>query len=259
MSQNPDDDAYFDSVDMGEPEDYAPSQDGIQMLISRQRAVERTAAALARSGPLQAAGISLDEDGATIGSSLTVGGDLTTTGSTDIDGTLTVDAAATFGGTLHVTGDAVFSGNLAVPNGSITNDALQNPILPEPLSGSASGFGTAASTWETKASATLTTPAGFTRALVIANSGLTLTNTTGLSARSFIARTIINTSTGFQVRVTNLDATYIATTGSNHTALVTGLTTGATFIVGTQSFTNAAWTGDPNNQAGINGVVLWLR
>lgn len=190
---------------------------------------------------LKSAGIDVAPDGMTINSALDV------LGSLDVNGPMTV------------TGDAVFSGDLAVPNGSITNDALANPILPEPISGTGSGFATAASAWETKASDTLVTPAGFTRALVIANGGMTLTNTTGLAARSFVARTVIGSSTGFQVRVSNIDVSMIASTGANHTALISGLTEGATFTVGTQVFTNAAWPGDSNNQAGVNGVVLWLR
>lgn len=204
-------------------------------------------------------------------------------GDTDIDGTLNVDADTTLGADLELGGTGTVTGllrsenfvagvsgwrltptglevnTLVAKDAIIGNAALASPILPEAFSGFGSGFGTATSAWETKASATLTTPAGFTRALVVANSGLTLTNTTGLPARSFVARTLIDTSAGFQVRVSNLDATLIASTGANHTALVTGLTGGDTFAVATQSFTNAAWTASPYNEAGINGVVLWLR
>jgi hypothetical protein len=190
---------------------------------------------------LKSAGIDVSPDGMTINSAL------------DVLGALEVS------GTLNVTGDAVFAGNLAVPNGSISNDALENPILPGIITGSGSGFGMAGGGYESKAAATLTVPDGFTQALVLANGGVSIANTSGQDGRTIDSRVLIGGSGGFVNSARNVGISIIGTVATNHSALLTGLTDGQTLTVAVQATVSSAWAASGINSAGVNGVVLWLR
>lgn len=96
-----------------------------------------------------------------------------------VEGTLTSTGAANIGGTMNVTGDATFSGNLAVPNGSITNAALQSPVSFD--SGKAITPGTSMNlltTEQTFCTITFTVPPGYTRALVQGQGSVGVVNPT---------------------------------------------------------------------------------
>ncbi len=90
--------------------------DGVDALLTKVAELKRGLRDLP-SGLLKAAGISISAEGMTIDSSLTVHGDLSSTGQASFDGTLDVAAETKIGGDLAVSGDAEFSGDLDV-NGS---------------------------------------------------------------------------------------------------------------------------------------------
>lgn len=138
---------------------------GMRRLVDRVRRLEASVRALRGAAPLRAAGIELDEDGMTIGTSLSVTGDLDASGS------------STIGGTMRVTGDAVFEGDLAVPNGSIKNEALANPLVPDSAYNSAAEF-TITTTDQTICSATVTVPSGFTKCYATALGSIFAMNST---------------------------------------------------------------------------------
>lgn len=103
-----------DGADMGAPEDYEASRDGIGQLVKEIRDLRRIVNALTRQAPMQAAGIGLDEDGMTIGSSLTVDGDLTSTGNASFGGDIESTGDATFGGNVDIAGTADVTGQLNI-------------------------------------------------------------------------------------------------------------------------------------------------
>lgn len=146
-----------------------PFADLVEKIRAMQGQLNDVASAVLRS-----AGISVSPEGMTVDralevlGSLEVAGDATFTGDTTIGGNTTISGATGVSGTLSVTGDAVFLGDLAVPNGSITNDALASPLVivaaaPATSSGWAVGTGMAA-----MASSSIPVPAGFSRATVVA-------------------------------------------------------------------------------------------
>lgn len=88
---------------------------------------------------------------------------------------LVVNGSETVGGSLTVTGNTVIEGNLSVPNGSISNAALQNPIYPVATYATARGFAVT-TTQTTNCTATLTTPSGFTQCLLLGTADYTFYN-----------------------------------------------------------------------------------
>lgn len=129
------------------PEPYA---DLVARLVKLRQDVNDLTGSILRS-----AGIRVSPEGMTIESALDV------LGSLDVSGTMAV------GGTMNVTGDAVFSGDLAVPNGSITNAALENPVAFD--SGKAISAGNSMNLTvaeQTFCSLSFVVPVGYTRALV---------------------------------------------------------------------------------------------
>ncbi|NCT90152.1 hypothetical protein GXB85_04185 [Cellulomonas sp. APG4] len=92
---------------------------------------------------------------------------------------------ARFDGAMNVGGDAVFSGDLAVPNGSISNDALANPVTFAGNTGSISAASPPA-TFGVAVSANLTIPAWASTGVVMA-SGF-VAGAAGLSGGSISGR-----------------------------------------------------------------------
>src|SRR5665647_2124244 len=138
--------------------EYRAPATGHGVVLEAINRLARRISALECAAPLRQAGIYLTKLGMRIASSLTVEGDLVSTGNaditgtthiggaTDIDGTLNVDAATTIGGTLGVTGITTLGapttvsgtlgvtgvttlgGTLSLPAGIINNAALANPV-----------------------------------------------------------------------------------------------------------------------------------
>lgn len=138
---------------------------------------------------LRSAGIRVTPEGMTIESALDV------LGSLDVSGQLATTGATTIGGTLNVTGDAVFSGNLAVPNGSITNDALQNPVR---FYADFSDVGSPINLANTEVELTRLTfsvPTGFTQVFVVGYGSIGVVNPTAAIA-SVAGRIYIDTPAG---------------------------------------------------------------
>lgn len=161
-------------------------------------------------------------------------------------------------GTLDVTGDAVFSGDLAVPNGSITNDALANPVAPQEFGASAVGWSAPASTWTTVASASLTVPVGFTRAIVYAIGWWRIGVETTTVTAYLNGRVVVGGELGesASVRVEAGDGGSIQ--GANVEAL-DGLRPGSTVTVSSDAYMSTAIAASGPNSARVSGVVLWLR
>ncbi|HZK60056.1 MAG TPA: hypothetical protein VFC59_09380 [Cryobacterium sp.] len=149
-------------------------------------------------------------------------------------------------------------GTLSLPAGIIDNDALASPVVPAPFYAAASNFAVP-NAWTTALEHSLTTPAGFTQAVVIATAWARIKNTSGATASSFGTLASINGVSGPwdddgaipNNNFANLEATYAT--------LVTGLTEGVNVPILTRVFSSPALSADADNEATINGVVLWLR
>ncbi|WHP18846.1 hypothetical protein [Cellulomonas sp. ES6] len=231
--------------DMGEASEYDPPRDGLAALIARLAHVERTLAGITRGwSPLRQAGITVTEDGMTIDSSLTVDGDLMSTG----------DAA--FGGTLQVTGDAVFSGDLAVPNGSISNEALQNPIEEGAIGYSTSNFAVT-TTATAVATRTMNIPDGFTKASVMVIVSIGAWNQSA-SSGYLLGRATIDGSSGGAVQTGVGAGGYESVTASAIRTLE-DLTPGGQITVQATCWATTNFGASTTNSVNIDAIAIFRR
>lgn len=89
------------------------------------------------------------------------------------------------GATLNFDGDVLITGDLSVPNGSITNDALQNPVVQRSTYGNADGFAVPTDP-AAKAHATATVPAGFSDAFFFSAVSAQLYNNTANTTYAYL-------------------------------------------------------------------------
>lgn len=154
-------------------------------------------------------------------------------------------------------GKLVIEGDLEVPNGKIKNDWLESPVVPTRFSNLSTGWGVPTAAWHTLVSATAPTPAGFSRALVIANGYWRITySVPGVTLLG--GRCRVNGVAGDEGEV---DTTPSPTRSLStfQTVLVTELAEGAPVTVDVQIDTPDLSSANANNRARISGVILWMR
>ena len=169
--------------------------------------------------------------------------------------------AGSAGWALKPTGDAEFSGNVAIegtlslPAGIINNAALASPVVPGNFDNSTTGWAPTAG-WTTIASATLTVPAGFTKAAVTAFAYSYLYYTAAGSG-IVMTRAVIGGAAGDNDERNATNGVYVVGNASS-AALLTGLTGGNTFTAQAQILAGAM-TSDPTNFGHVYGIVQWFR
>lgn len=206
-------------------------------LASRLKALSDRIAELERGAQLRSAGITVSPAGMTVNSSL------------DVDGTL------------NVAGDAVFSGDLSVPNGSIKNAFLESPVVTDRGFSDADGFGLT-TTRTTLASFSVTVPAGYTQALVIADGVIFALNPTAsvdyLYARVYIDSPVLNTW-GRELLSMMGPNNGSAALAVNKQARLTGLTGGQVITCRLTGYTAFAPMSAAANGTSINAVLIFTR
>lgn len=205
---------------------YMPPASGIEALFQRLERIEKQVAELTGANILGPAGLVVDPNGLTIGSSLLV------TGNTRIEGTL------------------------SLPAGIIDNDALASPVVPAPFKIKTNTWATTGAT-ETQATATLTVPAGFTKAVVTATVTANVYNSSTLPLLLAVYP-VINGVVGEPGEV-DYGTSRIGRVSATLSELVTGLTGGGTFTVRADVNSQTAQPAKTVNVATVNGTVLWVR
>ena len=170
---------------------------------------------------------------------------------------LTVNGNAAFGGNTTIGGNLAVTGTLSLPAGIINNDALAQPVSPKVAHGSGDSFGVTNGSGDVVATATVTVPAGFTRALVIAVASVSAFNTSA-SHDSLFASAIVDGGGSGWLNPTDVEPSRLTTVTNAATALLTGL--GSSFTVQALAATNTAnWSAYGGNVANIDATVLFLR
>lgn len=153
-------------------------------------------------------------------------------------------------------GDTATFNTINLRAGIVGNAALASPVVPDAFAETGTGFAVG-NTYENKAVATLTTPAGFTKAVISATASVRVLNTNGVDAVIALVAVVASTA-GPEVsepvvagRYTNESATVAQ--------LITGLTDGETFTVRARMYSSPSFGAHATNQAHINGTVLWFR
>ena len=157
----------------------------------------------------------------------------------------------TFGGSVTI------SGNLSVPNGSISNAALQNPLQPGSAGLSQTNFATTTA-GAIYAQQTLTVPSGYTQCLIMNGVSAGAWNNTTSGDYLYVSADI-NGSPGGET------AQFAAGPGFGSASAfairtLTGLSGGQTFTVGTRVRSGAAaWAANTSTFANTNALALFLR
>lgn len=163
----------------------------------------------------------------------------------------TADGSATFNGNVNI------NGNLAVPNGSITNAALQDPVSPMAFHADASNFALSNGANVPIVTQTITVPAGYTQAVVNATASLSAANSTGATDTLYCGILVNGSGPGYSGRV-GVQPGVAANPSRAAGVLLTSL--GSSFTIQATASTNVAnWPADVNNNANLDGTVIFLR
>lgn len=220
----------------------AQSKDGFEKLAKQLAELRRRVDALATAAPLSNSAVS-SGSGITIMPSGTMQ-------SADFDGDAATGDPGTTGWQL-AHGNGAF-GSISLRDGIVGNDALTSPVA----GGVAPfDFGTAFATTTTladKASTSITVPAGFTSALVLAVGSVVYQDT---AANRFDARATIAGNAG--PTIINL-ANLTACSSVFHERSLTGLTPGSSITLAVQ-VRSAVAASNSANQALVSGLAVFTR
>jgi len=188
---------------------------------------------------------------------LTVAGSLVVDGSETVNGPLAVHGTAAFDGATTIGGNAAITGTLSLPAGIINNDALANPI--EPLAVHMDAFGFALTVANaTQASATVTVPSGFTKALVFAGAQMSAVNSTAVVDQAYTNPVIAGVSYAGWQSTTSVSPGQIGNVTSLASKLLTGLS--GSFTLGVVvSTANAGWAANGANTCNMDATVLFVH
>lgn len=194
-----------------------PSEDA---LIRRIQDIERTIRELAAANPFAPMGMTPGANGVTFG------------------------------------GSVVINGNLAVPNGSINNAALANPVSPGSAGLTQQNFATTTA-GAVYAQASIAVPAGYTQALVMNGVSAGATNSGAATDFLYVAASINGAAGGEQPSQTGAGA-YGSGSAFAIRAL-TGLTGGSITVECRLRTGSGAWAAAAGNTANVNALILFLK
>lgn len=167
----------------------------------------------------------------------------------------TVDGSATFAGNATFGGSVVINGNLSVPNGSISNAALQNPIQTGSSGSSGSNFATTTA-GAAAATGAITVPAGFTQATIMVIAGAGAVNSTASGDFIYVSASINGLAGG--ERATPASAGGYGSSTASAIRTLTGLS-GGTITVGAVVRTGSIWAASGSNVANCDAIATFTR
>ena len=236
----------------------ANEPNGIRKLLDKIKALELQIRE-STSNLLGTAGIRLTQLGMFIDSSLTVGGSL------DVTGPMVVGGTADFSGDTSIGGNAAITGTLSLPAGIIGNDALTSPLASTSIYATTDTY-VVTTTETTRASVTVTVPAGFTAAVVsvMARVDGRNSNTTGgwdaAGGDLLHTRAWIGGVPGIDMDLSVLGSGDHAVSVMPFSQPLPGLTPGDTFVLAAKVWSEYQnWAAHAKNIAEISGTVTWYR
>jgi len=156
-----------------------------------------------------------------------------------------------------VNGPATFTGSLDLPAGSVSNDALANPVSIDTASNGVDGEAIT-TTATVRATVTLTVPSGMSQAIVLATATGMGENSTTASDYLYVSAVVEGVNGG--ELYTAAPAGLGASLAAPFNTTLTGLTGGQELTVGVATRAgSAAWAASTANQAGISATVMYLR
>jgi len=229
-------------------------------LTAHLRENQRQAVRQANTSPYARSGTRVSAEGET-----TVDGDLIIDGTETVNGPLAVHGTAAFDGNTTIGGNAAITGTLSLPAGIIDNDALANPLKAQYIYNTTSGYAVT-TTETTRASVTVTVPAGFTAAVVSVMGRVDGRNSNSTGGWNAAGADLLHTrawiagGTGQDMDLSVLGSGDHAVSVMPFAAVLTGLTPGDTFILAAKVWSEYQnWAAHAKNIAEISGTVTWYR
>jgi hypothetical protein len=168
-------------------------------------------------------------------------------------------------GSFNVLGDLNVSGTLELPNGSVNNAALVNPVSPLAVYDYIQNFSLSTSLTNIRTTP-ITVPAGFTKAAVsitvrvFAYNPNTTGGYNGAGGDYLLAEANINGLNGFALPVAVSGSNGSGVNVSPFSTVLTGLTPGGTISLQIAASVNyAAWAANTQNTADVSGMIQWYR
>jgi len=185
--------------------------------------------------------------------------------SVSAEGVTTVDGELDVTGDLVVSGHAVITGTLSLPAGIINNDALTSPTVPQFIYATTNTY-VVTITETTRASVTVTVPAGFTAAVVSVmgrvdgRNGNTTGGWDAAGGDLLHSRSVIAGVPGLDMDLSVLGSGDHAVSVMPLATVLTGLTPGGTFVLAANVWSEYQnWPAHAKNIAEISGTVTWYR
>lgn len=227
----------------GLPGSQFPSEDAI---IRELRDVRRLLQQVMAANPLATAGIEAVPDGIIVQGSQTVNGPLDVNGTSQLDGAVTIN------------GPATITGTLSLPAGIIGNDALASPSTPVASHADAAAFSITTGANVEKLRATITVPAGFTKAAVYGTATMSVFNNSGSLDSCYLAFRVNGQQVGWSNQV-GAPASQRVLSVASGSGIVSGLNGGTIYVSADASTGVNAWSVDNNNTINLDALVTFYR
>lgn len=235
---------------MPQPGQFNPS--GEDAIIRRLQELERKYNELSAANPFKAMGIQPKPDGLIVDGYETINGPLDVNGDATVDGPLEVNGNSVFNGAMSITGA------LNLPAGIIGNDALANPSTSVASHADAAAFSITTGANVEKLRATITVPAGFTKAAVYGTATMSVYNNSGSLDSCYLAFRVNGQQVGWSNQVGAPAAQRVLSVASG-SGIISGLNGGTIYVSADASTGVNAWAIDNNNTINIDALVTFYR
>lgn len=223
---------------MAQPGQFAPK--GEDHLIRRIQELEQKVQQLAAANPFAAMGVRPMPDG------LVVEGYETVNGPLEVNGAMTIN------------GPATITGSLSLPAGIIGNEALASPSTSIASHAQADSFSITTGANVEKLRATISVPAGFTKAAVYGTATMSVFNNSGSLDSCYLAFRVNGAQVGWSNQV-GAPASQRVLAVAAGAGLISGLNSGTIYVSAEASTGVNAWASDANNTLNIDALITFYR
>lgn len=215
-------------------------------LVRRLQELEARVARNEAANPFKSMGIEPKPDG------LIVQGYETVNGPLEVNGAMEVNGDSVFNGAMSI------AGALNLPAGIIGNDALTSPSTPIASHAQADSFSITTGANVEKLRATITVPAGFTKAAVYGTATMSVFNNSGSLDSCYLAFRVNGAQVGWSNQV-GAPASQRVLSVAAGAGLISGLSGGTIYVSAEASTGVNAWSVDVNNTLNIDALVTFYR
>lgn len=234
----------------GQPGSFQPK--GEDWMVREMQTMRRELNELRAANVFGLTGIKPKDGGTDLDGFVNVNGPLVVNGTSGINGPQTVNGSQTVNGPMTITG------TLSLPAGIIGNDALANPSMPVASHADAAAFSITTGANVEKLRATITVPAGFTKAAVYGTATMSVYNNSGSLDSCYLAFRVNGQQVGWSNQV-GAPASQRVMAVASGSGIISGLNGGTIYVSADASTGVNAWNVDNNNTINIDALVTFYR